>query len=688
MARLFSAVVSVVALLGILIQPTGYAHASSEKRVALVIGNSNYKDPSLALANPKNDADAIAAMLKSLNFEVQLVTNVSKQQMDRALEQFARVSTSADSALFFYAGHAIQHNGKNYLMPIDAQLEDEISIQYNLTSVDNVRTALDRASGVRILILDACRNNPIAARLTQVASGGQTRSAATTRGLARIDKTDGLVIAYATAPDAVAQDGTNSAHSPFTSALIKEMGEPGLEIGMLFRRVASDVSEATNGTQRPETSISLLKEYYLNQSDQKMWEEIRESGDIAKIREFLQRFPTSPRSFEAKNRLEILERAEREREQEARKREEEVRIRREQDMAQEIARLRKERDDADKVAIDRRNREEEEKRLAKLEEDRKKDEAKRLEAIDRKRREDEERVKLAKLEDDRKKAEKELAEKKEAEQRQKAVERLAALELERVNAEKEAAARKEDEARREEARKRAEDACKADQSSVNAAGRDEAKLKQIIGGASTCADAKELAKSVVASLGAEREQAARACESESKQLAVLVKGPGTVETRNKLHSLQSSLTCTSLAPKIVEAFGRVEIEIKRGVIRSSQVELNRLGCYQGPKNGDLSDATRDALKRVYVARGTAGVPLEIDEAVLSTLKTLEAPICTPPKPRTPPVVSLVAPPVKRNSPPPSQPGGRHVVEPVQAAPSYRPPAPARGDAPQISGLSF
>ena len=133
-----------------------------------------------------SDASAIADTLKSLEFEVQLVTDVGKRDMDGVLERFARLAVTADTALFFYAGHAIQYQGKNYLMPVDAQLEDEISIRYNLVSVDDVRSTLDRASGVKIMILDACRNNPIADRLNRIANGGQTRGLPSTRGLARI----------------------------------------------------------------------------------------------------------------------------------------------------------------------------------------------------------------------------------------------------------------------------------------------------------------------------------------------------------------------------------------------------------------------------------------------------------------------------------------------------------------------
>jgi len=511
-----------------------------------------------------------------------------------------------------------------------------------------------------------------------------------TRGLARIDKTDGLVIAYATAPDDVAQDGTNSAHSPFSSALIKEMEEPGLEIGTLLRRVARDVSEATRGAQRPETSISLLNDYYLNQSDRKVWEEIRETADIPRIQEFLRRFPNSASSLDAKYRLEVLERAKRERE------DEEARIRRdvwkkemeEQEAAlrNEIARLQREKQLADTAAAekDARRKSDEQAQLAALEEQRKKEQQAQTERIAQQRREEQDR--LAKLEEDRKNAEKALAEKNESQQRQQVAEKLAALERERVKAQQEVAARKEEEARRDEARKRAEEACKADQSSVDAAGRDEAKLKRIIE-ASTCADAKLRAQSVVAALASEREQTARVCDSESKQLAALIKAPGTAETHNKLRVLQSSLTCTSLAPKIVEALGLVNIEIKRGVIRSSQAELRRLGCYRGAENGDLNDATRKALKQVNAARGKVGAALEIDDAVLSDLKKLEGPICTPPRITVPDIASQ---PAKRNLA--SQHSRPAAVQRPEAGPSAhaesRPTTKVNpADAP-ISGLSF
>ena len=612
----------------------GAAYAAPERRVALVIGNSDYKDHSLTLINPKNDADAIAAVLKSLDFEVQLVINVGKRDMDGVLERFARLASTADSALFYYAGHAIQYQGKNYLMPVDAVLEDEISVRYNLVSVDDARSALDRVSGVQIMILDACRNNPIADRFNRTSSGGQTRGVSATRGLARIDKTQGMVVAYATAADDVALDGDNTANSPFTSALVKEMQEPGLEIGTMFRRVAHDVNASTGGRQRPETSINLLSEYYLNQSDRKTWEGMRETADIPQIQEFLRRYPNSMSSLEAKYRLEVLERAKRERE------DEEARVQREayrKELAEqeaaaraEIAKLLEERKRADAAAAERESqRQREEKvQLDAIEEQRKRDQAAAAARLAQQQQEEQER--LAKLEAERQKAAKILSEKQEADQRRQAAEKLAALEQERVKAQQEAAARENARRAEEEARLKAEQVCTNELTALDAVGRDEAKLK-LFAINSACPAAKLRAQSQLASLAAEREQAERVCDSEGKQLAALSKAP-SAETRARLVELQTSLTCSRLAPKLADALGRLDVEIRRILIKNTQAELRRVGCYRGAENGEFNDATKDALRRVNVARGKEGDKLDIDDGVVSDLKKLDAPVCAAPKP--------------------------------------------------------
>jgi uncharacterized caspase-like protein len=239
------------------------AHAAAERRVALVVGNSTYSAAGLSLPNPINDAQDMTAALESLGFEVVTAIDATKRKMDLALQQFARLAITADSALFFYAGHAMQHQGRNYLMPTDAELQDEVSVSYEMVSLEYVRGALDRTKGVRIMILDACRNNPLAARLQKSVQGLRD---ATIRGLAPVDKAEGMVVAFATAAEEVAQDGTGR-NSPFTSALLKRLQEP-VDIAIMLRHVTADVNTQTHGRQRPETQITLLSEYYLNQNGQ------------------------------------------------------------------------------------------------------------------------------------------------------------------------------------------------------------------------------------------------------------------------------------------------------------------------------------------------------------------------------------------------------------------------------------
>jgi uncharacterized caspase-like protein len=284
----------------------------AERRVALIIGNSDYKKQNLTLINPKNDAEDLAAALRALDFTVTVTTDASKRDFDRAMAQFARMAVDADAALFFYAGHALQYHGQNYLMPTDAELEDEISLRYQMIMLDDVRAALDRANGVKIMILDACRNNPLVDGFRRKVAGAN-RNIDTIRGLARLDKAQGMVVAYATAADEVAADGTGR-NSPFTGALLKRLQEPGLEIGRLFRRIAADVNEQTQGRQRPELYMSLIDEYFLNQTDRLAWEQIKGSDDPAVLRDFVTRFPTSPQVVEAQYKLQTIERIAREKE--------------------------------------------------------------------------------------------------------------------------------------------------------------------------------------------------------------------------------------------------------------------------------------------------------------------------------------------------------------------------------------
>jgi uncharacterized caspase-like protein len=308
MGKLLS--VCTAALFGCVMMALFTGEALADKRVALVVGNSQYRNPNLFLSNPKNDAEDVAAALRTLGFEVIHKTDLSKRDLELAMGQFARLSASADAALFFYAGHALQYQGLNYLMPVDAALEDELSLRYQMISINDVRAALDQSGGVKIMILDACRNNPVVDVFKRRVSG-TSRTVEASRGLARIDKTQGMVVSYATSADDVAADGAGR-NSPYTAALLKRLQEPGLEIEVMFRRIAAEVNEVTKGRQRPETSVSLLSDYYLNQQDRQAWEQIESSDDPTKLSDFVRRFPSSTLASQAQGRLQVIERQSRE----------------------------------------------------------------------------------------------------------------------------------------------------------------------------------------------------------------------------------------------------------------------------------------------------------------------------------------------------------------------------------------
>jgi hypothetical protein len=282
--------------------------ASAERRVALVIGNAAYKNTQ-SLINPKNDAEDMAAALTEAGFEVTYRQDLERRKMDTTLAQFTRSAREADVALFYYAGHGMQFNGQNYLMPVDAELEDQVSLRYEMISLDDVRNALQGANGVKVMILDACRNNPLAERLIR-SIRGSGRDIPMVRGFSPPEKVRGMVIAYSTQSDDTAEDGKGR-NSPFTEALLEQMRVPGLEIGAMFRRVTNAVYTRTGRRQVPEVSMSLLSdaEFSLNrnESDTQAWTKIRDSSDPAKIKDFLQKYPGSFLIPEANLRLSLLE---------------------------------------------------------------------------------------------------------------------------------------------------------------------------------------------------------------------------------------------------------------------------------------------------------------------------------------------------------------------------------------------
>ncbi len=221
------------------------AQAQTGRRVALVIGNSAYKAVS-PLPNPVNDAAALGQELSRLGFEVIVRSDLTADGMRKALSEFEDKATGADWALVYYAGHGMELNGKNWLIPIDAQLVRANDAPDETVPLDRVLDRVRAAKRLRIVILDACRNNPFLPRMAM--SSATVR--AIDRGLTRIEPSHGEVVFYAARDGSVANDGAGG-NSPFVTAMVKHMGEDGIELGRFFRKVTSDVLAATNNQQEP-----------------------------------------------------------------------------------------------------------------------------------------------------------------------------------------------------------------------------------------------------------------------------------------------------------------------------------------------------------------------------------------------------------------------------------------------------
>lgn len=242
----------VIALASLLAAGSSPAASAAEQRVALVIGNSDYRNVP-ALRNPTRDAAAVARLLRASGFStVNLRTDVDQAGMREALQAFAQLARQADVAVVYFAGHGMELQGTNYLIPVDARLSTDTDAPYETVSLDLVMEAARGSRVLSLIILDACRNNPFVPSMRM--SSGSYRSAG--RGLAKIEPSGNTLVVYAARDGTTAADG-NDEHSPFTAALLRHLPTPGLEIGLLFRNVRDDVLGATRGQQLPFTYGSL-----------------------------------------------------------------------------------------------------------------------------------------------------------------------------------------------------------------------------------------------------------------------------------------------------------------------------------------------------------------------------------------------------------------------------------------------
>jgi Caspase domain/Putative peptidoglycan binding domain len=583
-----------VALLFLTLAPSS---ALAEKRVALVIGNSNYRNVA-RLPNPEKDADSIAKLFRDSGFDTVVTsTNVGNLDFKRAIRKFEDAAYEADIAVVFYAGHGIEVGGVNYLVPVDAKLATDRDAEDEAISLNRVVESVEGAKRLRLVILDACRNNPFVATMKR-------RSAlrSVTSGLGKVEPTGtDTLIAYAAKGGSTAEDG-EGAHSPFTTALLDNLAVPGLDIRLAFGRVRDEVLKITNRRQEPfvygslgggnialvpapekpkapdvakvkadyelvaqignkkawgvflqtyptgfyadlaraqlsklESKLALLEpppppEPAKPTSDElRAWNRIKGTSNKGSLEKFIELYPNSPLALDAQHRLDILDRAAREREDKARA---------EREAAQHVR----------------------QQRLA-------------------------------------------AQQKAEEERRIKEAARLAELKA--------------------ESERRAKDAATSEKQKEQQAARVAALQAEID------RRSKELVQS-------EKREGELACSREQTRLDELKAADSSTAARDNLKQLSDSLTCERLRPQVVAALEKATDELKKSeappadtpaLIVSAQKELARLGCYSGPRDGKLDADTKVAIKKYQVQKNQEVNHIAVTEDFVSELSKQKLRVC-------------------------------------------------------------
>jgi len=289
---------------------------NSQTRTALVIGNSEYKFS--PLKNPANDASDMASALRDSGFDVILMINASQLSMEKAIKSFGKKLRSGGIGLFYFAGHGLQVEGRNYLLPVDADIESESDVKYDAVDAGRVLGKMeDAGNDLNIVILDACRNNPFARSF---------RSA--DKGLAKMDAPTGSFIAYATAPGSVAADG-DGRNGLYTQYLLQYMKEPNLSVERVFKKVRLAVVNDTALKQTPWESSSLLGDFYFHgngqvnintqsaptspsvmtlSAEEEMWRAVKNSSNQEDLQMYLDGYPNGRFSMVAKAKIKQLDR--------------------------------------------------------------------------------------------------------------------------------------------------------------------------------------------------------------------------------------------------------------------------------------------------------------------------------------------------------------------------------------------
>jgi DNA segregation ATPase FtsK/SpoIIIE-like protein len=697
--------------------------AWAEKRVALVIGNSNYATVP-KLPNPSRDAISVGQMFRDAGFDtVDVLINASNIEFKRTIRKFELDADRADIAVVFYAGHGLEIGGSNYLIPVDARLASDRDAEDEAITLDRMVSSADGASKLRVIILDACRDNPFTSLMRRDRKASN-RVVASGLGKAEPTSTDTL-IAYAARAGSTAEDGDGQ-HSPFTNAILKHLTVPGLDIRLAFGRIRDEVMRSTGSRQEPfvygslgggnislvpapkvqeAASASDIKADYdlvakigtlrawevflgtyktgfyadlarvqvANLTEQQApsvvrskggnnntvlaaappseqpapgrdspskealdWDKIKDTTDPAALEKFIARYPDAPLAINAKQRLDILKQAIREREKAA----EEARLQAEQKKAEAAAAKKREEDErrAKAAEAEQKARAAEAEQKAKAAEAEQKARAAEAERVATKKREEEER--RAKAAEAEQKAKAVEAERKAAEARQKAEEaerNKAAAEAAAARAESEKQARQaEAERRKAEQASALEAACKAEQAKfedLSARGSDGAGVETMAAFARTVT-CDRIRPQVTVTLNKFYTEAT--CRAEQAKFDDLLARGSDGAGVNSMKALAKALTCDRLRPQIAAAVDKFTAEAaKRAatapnspqLVLAAQTELVRVGCFPGKPDGILNAPTRTALVRFVKIKNRPSDDVPVTEALVAELGKETARVC-------------------------------------------------------------
>lgn len=291
-----------------------------EGRVALVVGNGKYENAP-TLANPRHDADEVAALLRNMGWNVLTGIDVTRPMFEKKIKEFITLLQSANTGLLFYAGHGLQVVGKNYLIPVDApQFNNNTDLRFGAFKLDDILADMSHLEKTSLIFLDACRNNPLARSL--VAKNRSLDGAYEAKGLAQVTANLGTFIGYSTQPDNVAEDGDEGSNSPFTKALLRHMGTPDISIFDVMARVTREVVKETNHRQVPWQHSALIDAFYfkmkvgtpsgtvrLENLEEEYWEYIKNSDNVELFESYIKQFPNSSHKQSAEIRIKELKTA-------------------------------------------------------------------------------------------------------------------------------------------------------------------------------------------------------------------------------------------------------------------------------------------------------------------------------------------------------------------------------------------